>query len=151
MTRLPAAGIHRAKLGMVILSAAWIGGCAFATTDGGVASSSSYGCLDDSKTCVEQRQASLKLLLADRGTTWVRQTATAEDHASGVRLFAFKSRKKELRCEDLTRGRSEADAAGPALMAASARLSPAQISRAKMFATEVSRELATEMRRRCRA
>jgi len=151
MTRHPATGIRHAKIWIPLVAAVWLAGCAFSTTEGNVGGTSSYGCLDDSKACVDQRQASLKLLLADRGSAWMRHPATAEDYASGVRMFAYKSRKKELACPDLARGRSEADAAGPALMVASSRLSPAQISRAKMFASEVSRELTAEARRRCKA
>jgi hypothetical protein len=141
----------RAQRWISLLGGVWLTGCAFATTEGNVASTSTYGCLDDSKACVEQRQAALKLLLADRNNTWTRHPATAEDYATGVRMFAFKTRKRELACPELARGRSEADAAGSALKAASGRLSPAQISRAKMFAAEVSRELSAEERRRCKA
>ena len=152
MTRHLAPGIRRrAKIWIPLLGAIWLAGCAFSATEGDIGGKSSYGCLDDSKGCVDQRQASLKLLLADKGAAWTRHPATAEDYASGVRMFAYKSRKRELACPDLHRGRSEADAAGPALMGASGRLSPAQISRAKMFASEVSRELTTEARRRCKA
>lgn len=152
MTRHLALGTRRrAKIWVSLLGAIWLTGCAFSTTEGEITGKSSYGCLDDSKACIDQRQSSLKLLLSDKGATWTRHPATAEDYASGVRMFAYKSRKKELACADLMRGRSEADSAGQALMAASGRLSPAQISRAKMFASEVSRELTTEARRRCKA
>jgi hypothetical protein len=134
----------------IVLGTMLLSGCAFATSEGSMTSTSSYGCLDDSKACVDQRQASLKLLLADRSKAWVRHPATAEDYATGVRMFAFKTRKKELSCQDLAHGRSEADAAGPSLRRASGRLSPAHISRGTMFAAEVSREITAEMRRRCK-
>ena len=50
-------------------------------------------------------------------------------------------------------GRREADGAAKSLRGPDGQgLSPAQISRASMFATEVSKELTTEMRaRRCKA
>ena len=110
-------------------------------------------CVDDSKECLEHRQTALKALLADKERKWVKQPATVEAHASGVRLFAFRSRKKELSCEELAHARREADSAPKALRGPEGKgLSPAQISRASMFAAEVSKEMAAEMKaRRCRA
>ena len=110
-------------------------------------------CIDDSKDCVEQRQATLKGMLADKERAWVKEQPTPEAHASGVRLFAFRSRKKELTCEELGVGRREADAAAKTMRGSQVSgLSPTQISRATLFATEVSKELATEMKaRRCKA
>jgi hypothetical protein len=112
-----------------------------------------YACLDDSPECVEQRQMKLKSMLADKDRAWVRDAPTPQAHASGVRLFAFRARKKELSCEELAHGRREADGAAKSLRGPDGQgLSPAQISRAAMFAAEVSRELSTEMRaRRCKA
>lgn len=110
-------------------------------------------CLDDSPECVEQRQTTLKSYLADNERKWVKEPASPQAHASGVRLFAFRSRKKELSCEELAHGRREADGASKALRGPEGKsLSPAQISRATMFAAEVSKELGAEMRaRRCKA
>ena len=72
-------------------------------------------------------------------------------HASGVRLFAFRSSKAELTCEQLAHGRKEAEGAPKALKGGQG-LSPAQISRASMFAAEVNKELSVEMKkRRCKA
>jgi hypothetical protein len=112
-----------------------------------------YSCLDDSPECVDQRQMTLKSMLADKDRAWVRESATPQAHASGVRLFAFRARKKELSCEELMHGRREADGAAKSLRGPDGQgLSPSQISRATMFAAEVSRELSTEMRaRRCKA
>lgn len=108
-------------------------------------------CLDDSTQCVEQRQATLKAMLADQDRAWVKEPATPQAHASGVRLFAFRSKKSELTCEELAHGRKEAEGAPKALKNGQG-LSPAQISRASMFAAEVTKELTAEMRkRRCRA
>lgn len=108
-------------------------------------------CVDDSKECVDQRQATLNSMLADQDRKWVKEPAGAQAHASGVRLFAFRSRKKELTCEELAMGRREADSV-PKTLKGAKDLSPAQISRANMFAAEVSKELAAEMRsRRCKA
>jgi hypothetical protein len=112
-----------------------------------------YSCLDDSPECVDQRQMTLKSMLADKDRAWVRESATPQAHASGVRLFAFRARKKELSCEELMHGRREAEGAAKSLRGPDGQgLSPSQISRASMFATEVSKELTAEMRaRRCKA
>jgi len=111
-----------------------------------------FGCVDDSKHCVEQRSAALKSIMEDRERKWVREPATPEAYASGVRLFAFKVRKKELTCNELAIGRREAEAAAGALRGpASARLTPAQVSRGVMLGAEVSRELMSELNRRCKA
>jgi hypothetical protein len=68
-----------------------------------------------------------------------------------VRLFAFRSAKGELSCAELVHGRKEAEAA-PRALKGQQGLSPAQISRASLFAAEVGKELAAEIRRRrCRA
>jgi hypothetical protein len=108
-------------------------------------------CLDDSPECVDQRQTALKSMLADKDRSWLKEPATAEAHASGVRLFAFRSKKAEMSCEELSYAKKEAEGA-PKVLKASQGLSPAQISRASLFAVEVNKELTTEMRkRRCRA
>jgi hypothetical protein len=110
-------------------------------------------CIDDSPDCVGQRQATLKSMLADQDRKWVKESTTPQAHASGVRLFAFRSRKKDLSCEELAIGRREADSVPKALKGPEGKsMSPAQVSRASMFAAEVSRELTVEMRaRRCKA
>ena len=110
-------------------------------------------CIDDSPDCVGQRQSTLKSMLADENRKWVREPTTAQAHASGVRLFAFRSQKKELSCEELAIGRREADSVPKALKGPEGKsMSPAQVSRTNMLAAEVGRELATEMRaRRCKA
>jgi len=109
-------------------------------------------CVDDSPACVERRGAALKEMLADPKRRWVREPASAHSYAAGVRLFAFRSRKRELSCDELAHGKREADTAPAALNGPeSGGLSPAQKSRGAMLAAEVSKELATEMRRRgCR-
>ena len=108
-------------------------------------------CVDDSAECVQQRQTTLKAMLSDQDRRWVKEQATPHAHASGVRLFAYRSKKSELTCEELAHGRREAEAA-PKSLRSTQNLSPAQISRATMFAAEVSKELSVEMRkRRCRA
>ena len=112
----------------------------------------SLRCVDDSVACVAQRQSVLRSMTADRERRWVREPASADAYAGGVRLFAFKTKKQELSCGELAAGRREADAGPGVLRGPSGRhLTPAQISRGAMLATEVSRELQGEMRRRCPA
>jgi hypothetical protein len=109
-------------------------------------------CLDDSQECVDRRQVTLKSYLEDRDRKWVKEPATPQAHASGVRLFAFRSRKKELSCEELALGRREADSVAKSLRGPEGQgFSPALVARATIFASEVSRELGQEMRaRRCK-
>lgn len=131
--------------------------CGFGLALSGCSSSMDLGdsraglsCIDDSAQCVEQRQATLKSMLADKSYGWVREPASPQAHASGVRLFAFRSTKAELSCEQLAHGRKEAEGA-PKVLKGGQGLSPAQISRASLFAAEVNKELTTEMKkRRCR-
>lgn len=138
-----------AALGAVLVgSGLWLTAC------GGIGfddSRAGLSCVEDSTRCVGQRETTLKILLADKERKWVREPATPEAHATGVRLFAFRSIKTELTCEELAVGRREAQAA-PAMMRNKGKgLSPAQVSRASLLAAEVQKELAAEMRRRrCR-
>jgi hypothetical protein len=109
-----------------------------------------YSCVDDSIECINRRQGLLRQLQADQSRSWMKEQPTPEAYASGVRLFAMKTKKKELSCAELTLGRQEADR-GPAVLRGpgGAKLTPAQVSRGVMFAGEVSRELGNEMGRRC--
>lgn len=109
-------------------------------------------CVDDTPACVERRSAALKEMMGDKKHAWVREPANAHSYAAGVRLFAFKSRKRDLSCDELAHGKREADGAPAALSGPeSGGLTPAQKSRGTLLAVEVSKELATEMRRRgCR-
>jgi hypothetical protein len=110
-------------------------------------------CVDDSPECVAQRQVALKSMLADKEHGWVKEPVTPAAHASAVRLFAFRSKKRELSCQQLAIGRREADGVAKTLRGPDGKgLSAAQVSRATLFAAEVGKELAAEMRaRRCRA
>ncbi len=131
-------------------------GLSLAACGGGIEPEASLGpslrCVDDSVACVAQRQSALRSIMADRERRWVREPANADAYAGGVRLFAYKTKKQELNCGELASGRREADAGPGVLRGASGRhLTPAQISRGVMLATEVSRELQGEMRRRCPA
>lgn len=136
----------------VVALASVLGACAAITLETSATDLPRADCVDDSKSCVDRRAAALKEMMSDKKHRWVRDPANAHSYAAGVRLFAFKSRKRDLSCEDLAYGKREADMAPGALNGPeSGGLSPAQKSRGTMLAAEVSKELATEMRRRgCR-
>ncbi len=106
-------------------------------------------CVDDSPNCIAERQATMKAMLNDQSRGWVAQRPDAAAYASGVRLFAFKSKKKELSCAELQAGKREADS-GPAVLRAPGNgLTHSQVSRGVILAHEVSRELSRELSRRC--
>ncbi|MCH9807435.1 MAG: hypothetical protein K0U74_06870 [Alphaproteobacteria bacterium] len=108
-------------------------------------------CVDDTPNCIAKRQATLRYMTNDPTRAWVRQRPTALAYASGVRLFAFRKKKSELSCAELKIGKSEADAAPKVLRGSTATsLTPAQVSRGTMLASEVSRDLRREQRRRCK-
>jgi hypothetical protein len=135
-----------------LLSLAWLLGACAAAPKPMSQVSAGLGCVDDSLGCRNKRQAALNALMADQSRAWVRQPPTAAAYASGVRLFAFLKRKRELSCAELNIGQREAKAARPTLRAASAQLTPAQIARGAMLGDEVNTVLARERRRRrCKA
>lgn len=109
-------------------------------------------CVDDSSTCISERGAALNQLMGDKNRGWVRQPAPPASYASGVRLFAYKQRKRELSCDELNIGRKEADA-GPGILRGpdGKSLTSGQVARGVMLAQEVGRELNTEFKKRCRA
>lgn len=108
-------------------------------------------CVDDSKLCISQRERVLDSYMADNSRAWVKHPSSAEAYASGVRLFALSKRRKDLSCEELQHGRREADGAASTLRGPSGRgLTPAQVSRGVMLASDVSRELSREIGRRCK-
>jgi hypothetical protein len=134
---------------LLLIAASVLAGCGGSDVAGGA--SSGLTCVDDSADCIERRQRTLRYLVDDKDRAWIKAQPAPEAYASGVRLFALKSKKKELTCEELAHARNEADKAPGVLRGPSgANLTPAQISRGVMLAGEVSRELASEMKRRCK-
>jgi hypothetical protein len=132
-------------------AAAGLTGCSGADVSTEVISRPGLGCIDDSPRCIAERQGVLKLYMADKNKAFVREPATPTAYASGVRLWAFKSRKRELTCEELNHARREADAAAPTLRGPGGQgMTPAQISRGIMLAQDVSKELGNEHGKRCR-
>jgi hypothetical protein len=113
--------------------------------------SSGLTCVDDSPDCVDRRQKTLRYLVDDKDRAWIAAHPPPEAYASGVRLFALKDKKKDLTCDELARGRDEADRAPGVLRGPEGvNLTPAQKSRGIMLASEVSRELGAEIKRRCK-
>ena len=109
-------------------------------------------CVDDSAGCVAERSAALHELSNDKSRGWIKQSAPPAAYASGVRLFAYKQKKRELSCDELAVGRREADAGVGVLRGPEGKnFTTAQVARGVMLAQEVSRELANEMKRRCKA
>ncbi|MDX2257459.1 MAG: hypothetical protein NW205_00930 [Hyphomicrobiaceae bacterium] len=135
-----------AGLGAVV--AVFMAGCG--SSGALVTNTAGLSCVDDSPRCVGERQAALRDMTSDTSKSWIQQPPTAAAYASGVRLFAYKTKKSELTCTELQRGITEANA-GPAILRgpAGAGLSPAQVSRGVILAGEVSRELSRERSRRC--
>lgn len=125
-----------------------LGACAIGNPE--IGTRAGLGCVDDSPECVHRRQATLSSMMNDKSRSWVHEPPTPEAYASGVRLFAFKSKKKELSCDELKRGKLEADTARASLNSVGSRLTPAQVSRSVMLAGEVGRELQNEINRRCK-
>jgi hypothetical protein len=132
----------------LVMGSALVAACA--STDALVTSSAGLNCVDDSPRCVGERQAALRDMTSDTSKSWIQQPPTASAYASGVRLFAYKTKKAELTCAELQRGITEANA-GPSILRgpAGAGLSPAQVSRGVILAGEVARELTREKSRRC--
>ncbi len=129
---------------------ALVAGCA-STEPPTVAQHAGLACVDDSVECISRRQSALRQMMADNQRGWVREQPTPHAYATGVRLFAFKTKKKDLTCDELNVGRREADGAPGALRGPGGNgLTPAQISRGVMLAGDVSRELGNEFNRRCR-
>ena len=129
--------------------AALVGGCASGNDASITTTRTGLGCVDDSQECIGHRKATLQSMVADPNHKWVKEPTSPAAYASGVRLFAFKSRKKELSCVDLAAGRKEADGAPAALRTVGSGLTPAQVSRGAMLAHDVGRELGNEYNRRC--
>lgn len=145
--RFEPGGTRALALFAVVAPALW--GCAVGP-EPTLSSGSGLNCVDDSPHCVSERQSTLRQYVTDRERKWIREPATPQAYASGVRLFAYKQTKRDLNCADLEHGRKEADGAPASLKSASHALTPAQISRGTMLAGEVSRELANEFKKRCK-
>jgi hypothetical protein len=151
------AGGNRSKLSGLFNGAVVIGlaalacGCAGPQAPPVSPAAAGFGCVDDSAFCQQQRQTALAMLLADKDRGWINRPPDALAYASGVRLFAYIKRKRELSCAELAIGISEAKGARATLRAAADLLTPGQIARGAMLGDEVENELGREHRRRCKS
>jgi hypothetical protein len=144
--------VRRSRMAVALcLVTGGLTGCSGADVSTEVISRPGLGCIDDSPRCLAERQGVLKIYMADKTKSFVREPATPTAYASGVRLWAIKSRKRELTCDELNHARREADAAAPTLRGPGGQgMTPAQISRGIMLAQDVSKELGNEHGKRCR-
>ncbi|MEL7047748.1 MAG: hypothetical protein AAFO75_02110 [Pseudomonadota bacterium] len=140
-----------ARAGLILSVVAILAACGGGASKTIGSPTAGLSCIDDSAKCIGQRQKTLRYYMSSPDRSWIRQRPDAAAYASGVRLFAYKRQKSKLSCAELKAGLSEANRAPSALRAGAGRLTPAQISRGKLLATEVSRDLKREIRRRCRA
>ena len=139
------------KCGLVPLClSVFVTGCASGTPPEIATARAGLGCVDDSFECISQRKATLQAMVGDPARKWVKEPTSPAAYASGVRLFAFKNKKKDLSCEELAHGRKEAEAAPAALRTTGSGLTPAQVSRGALLAHDVGRELGNEYNRRCK-
>jgi hypothetical protein len=92
-------------LATLIGAAGLFSGCAGSPTAEGVNTTASLTCVDDTAHCIGQRKAALTSMTSDPSRKWVKEPAGALAHASGVRLFAFKTKKKDLSCDELSAGK----------------------------------------------
>ena len=130
-----------------------LSGCAILTPPLTQSSRTGANCVDDSAQCLAERRTALNAIMNDKSASWVNQQPTATTDASGVRLFAFKQRKRHLNCAQLRSGYREASTARQRLRSSNnPALTPALISRGAILGDEVARELKREMkRRRCKS
>lgn len=141
---------HAVVIACSAATAVFVAACA--ASDGPNASAPQLGlsCVDDTNHCISQREKVFDGYMADKSRAWVKQPVTPTAYASGVRLFAYSKRKKEMSCDELAHGKREADGASGALRGpGGSGLTPAQISRGVMLAGDVSRELSKELQKRC--
>ena len=106
-------------------------------------------CVDDSPRCLAERRTALTAMMSDTSSTWIENPPTATADASGVRLFAYKKRKKNLNCRQLKIGYGEAKGARERLnKTKNPSLTPALRARGAILGDEVARELKRELERR---
>lgn len=127
-------------------------GCALVSPQIMASPGTGLNCVDDSERCLSERRTALNAIMKDKSGDWVNHAPTASSDASGVRLFAFKQRKRQLNCRQLRIGYIEASTARQRLRnSGDPKLTPALISRGAILGDEVARELKREIeRRRCK-
>lgn len=145
----PRSAAFRLATSILLVATPCTGGCAISAGPE-IDARAGLACVDDTPNCIARRQTTLRSFVDDKNRAWLKEPPTPEAYASGVRLFALKTKKKELTCDELAHGKREADAARASLASAGSRLTHAQVARGNMLATEVSRELQRELKARCK-
>lgn len=100
--------------------------------------------------CMQQRVATLRAMTSDRQHAWVRQNEPPHGYANGTRLFAYRITRSKLSCDNLAHGLSELRQVRASYTGGVVGVSPAELTRTKSLIVDVSGELASEWRRRCR-
>lgn len=100
--------------------------------------------------CMQQRVVTLRAMTSDRQHTWVRQSEPPHGYANGTRLFAYRITRSRMSCDNLAHGVRELRQVRASYTGAVAGVSPAELKRTKNLIVDVSGELSSEWRRRCR-
>jgi hypothetical protein len=132
--------------GLLVICGCGAPGSGFALFPGMVTAekSSSEGSRDaDGCSTPEKCAAELKIMLSDPIRNWVGQQQSPDGYANGTRLFAYRSLRKKLTCDELGRALVEIEAVSPSLQAA-------RYEAARKLMSEVRRELSEERTKRCR-
>ena len=134
---------------LVILLSAILAGCS-GTESTPPPSNPAAGCVDDSKHCIEMRGQALKGMMADPKRTWVTKPETAAAYATGVKLFAYKSKKAEMTCAELAHGREETRTMPQALKPGSVQgMNDSRLAQVRDLSGQVNKELSKEFDRAC--
>ncbi len=118
-----------------------IGGCCVASCSGTTGADAALPCLDDSQPCVDARMAALGAMQSDSKRSWISKPVNARLHASGVRMFAYRTLKDRLSCAELTTGMNEMSSVRATLAGPVPGVSKDRIVQAKMLADETHGEL----------
>jgi hypothetical protein len=87
--------------------------------------------------------AHLKKLVSDPKREWIGVPQSPEGYADGTRLFAYRSLRKKLNCNELQRAVEDTKAA-------TVSLQEPRYARVRILVSDVARELNAEQAKRCR-
>jgi len=130
-------GRHERLLTGVALSGALL----LSACTGGSSANSGAPCLDDSQSCISARTSALAAMQTDGSRAWINKPVNAQVHASGVRMFAYRTLKDKLSCAELNAGMNEMSSVRSALAAPVAGATKDRVIQAKMLADETHGEL----------
>jgi hypothetical protein len=91
----------------------------------------------------------LKTMLRDPARRWMRQRASFTAYANGTRLFAYRSLRTKLDCDELGMALGEIEAAAQSLANPPRGIPVEQVIRIRTLNTEVGDELRAEEASRC--